>query len=587
MKNAIALLIFLLCGTSMLAFAEMGPSNGGGGDVVILPNDDVVLADPFLDHGGSQPNNMPPLRALNPRILQAITSYTKFSEPVLNDLSRNGSSEIAQVMKQLSQRLNDLRFYAVQSSQELNTFCAPGGRKSYTLPDGATVQNVACTAGNETFLVEPLFIKLSIRDQALLLIHERLTTLRDAQGGKNYSAIARFTTGLKTFLNVGREQNLNSYRVLTTMETNQITEFYIATEEIERRNSDVNEDSFMWKAHIYGGGRVHLDTSVANDAIVCLFCKVNKKSFIQSGARIINSVVGQDSKIEDGAVLLNSNLNIRYELGRNSSVSNITTLNPSGIEFIHLNESANIESINFVCNEYCSINIGARTAIKSSIIQAHSFITQGDVRIVDTRVDAEEFIVGNSVELINSRIDLLPRKISLKDNQKMINGILNETSFEYAPQGYKIKPFSDSITFGSFLSPKIYFIKDIDIDKNRKQSKVWVKPGFTMKLSYDAKIKKDGLFSKEGWVEFSNCRIDLNVTSGETAPFGLYSIYDGIISKASVRRVINFWTPVHDSEISQANIQFMNALYKLAVRNGFTVIDDKIELPIEIDKTIK
>lgn len=153
-----------------------GPSVGGGGDVVILPDDSVVLADPFIDSGAHQPDNMPPLRALNPRILQAINLYQKASNKMVNQLAVvNGKSEVAALLAVLATRNNDLRFYGVRNAEELNNFCAPGGRKIYKLPNGAQVQQVACTAGTETFIVEPLFVQLSLRDQALLLIHERLT----------------------------------------------------------------------------------------------------------------------------------------------------------------------------------------------------------------------------------------------------------------------------------------------------------------------------------------------------------------------------------------------------------------------------
>lgn len=577
MRNTLAALTFLLCQLmTQYTFAQMGPSNGGGGDVVILPNDDVVLADPFLDHGGNQPNNMPPLRALNPRILQAINLYVKFSEPLLNDLSGNRRSDIALTMKELSHRSNDLRFYAVQSAQELNTFCAPGGRKSYTLPDGATVQNVACTAGNETFLVEPLFIKLSIRDQALLLIHERLTTLRDSHGGKNYSAIARFTTGLKTFLNVAREQSLRSYRTLAPTEANQITEFYIATEEIERRDSDITEDSFMWKSHPYGGGRIHLDTSVAGDALVCLFCKVNKKSFIGPKAQIINSIVGQDSMVGEAALIQNSAMDIRYLLEKESSVINLSS-SSRHLEVL-LKEQAKIENTSFECEANCTVNLGEKTLIKASTIRTYKFIAGNDVKIVDTGIYVREFSTGNSTEFTRAHIHFSGSAIAIQNNQKMIDGVLDERSFEFAPVGYKIKTFSDSVTFGSFWSQKTY-IKNLN--HKFKVTKNWSAPGILIKLTYDAKVKRDGLFSEYGRIEFTNCRLEMDVRFGELAPMNVYVLQNGLIQKAGVRKVVKMYFDSSNTELSPRSNEFTEALYRLAAKNGVGIIEDNIYLPVE------
>jgi hypothetical protein len=247
---------------SLAAMAADGPSVGGGGDVIVLPNDSVVLADPFIDHGAKQPNNMPPLRALNPRILSGISSYQKVLSKFLAKFITGQKSDISPLIEELTKRNSELRFYGVQSAEEMNNFCAPGGRKIYKLPMGAQVQQVACTAGKETFLVEPLFSRLSLRDQSLLLIHERLTTLRDQYGGKNYSAIARFTTGLNIYLNLFRDQMKEKYSKLSEGETQQLTEFYTATEEIELRNKEVTENSFQWSAHSYGGGRVHATSDV-------------------------------------------------------------------------------------------------------------------------------------------------------------------------------------------------------------------------------------------------------------------------------------------------------------------------------------
>jgi hypothetical protein len=301
-----------------------GPSVGGGGDVVILPDDSVVLADPFMDGGAIQPNNMPPLRALNPRILQLINLYKEIVSPMTESFS-NGKNDINNLLEELGKRKNNLRFYAVQTVEELNLFCASGGRKIYKLPNGAQVQQVACTAGEETFLIEPVFVQLSLRDQTLLLVHERLTTLRDQYGGKNYSAIARFTTGLNTFLNVYAEQTKNNFRILNTNEQKTLTEFYTATEEIEKRDTEVTADSFQWQAHANGGGRVHFDSNVDQSAIVSVRSLLGRGSSIGPNAKVINLKNSRNSRVVlgDNSLLLNSEASVRELLvGTNTVIKN-------------------------------------------------------------------------------------------------------------------------------------------------------------------------------------------------------------------------------------------------------------------------
>jgi hypothetical protein len=286
----LSIILFSL-GACSPAYARGGATGvGGGGDVVVLPNDQVVLADPFLNSGAEQPNGMPPLRSINPRILQAIGAYTQAAVPEFVFFSSPRASDITRELERLKTRNSGLRFYGVQSQEELNNFCAPGGRKSYNLPEGYSVEQVACTAGVETYFVEPIFAKLSLRDQALLLIHERLTTLRDKQGGKNYQAIAQITTGLSLYLDLYREQTVQeTYRTLTADQASTLTNFYVAIEELEKRNSDTDQDSFQWAANTIGGGKVHAAAAVDPTATVGLLSVVPRGSRIGARSQLLGS----------------------------------------------------------------------------------------------------------------------------------------------------------------------------------------------------------------------------------------------------------------------------------------------------------
>lgn len=390
-----------------------GPSVGGGGDVIILPDDSVVLADPFIDSGAPQPNNMPPLRALNPRILQVINLYTKAGSSLISDFAAK-ESDINATLAKLAVRNNDLRFYGVQTAEELNQFCAPGGRKIYKLPNGAQVQQVACTAGNETFMVEPLFSRLSLRDQGLLLIHERLTTLRDQYGGKNYSAIARFTTGLNVYLNLYSEQNKKKYRMLSVEEQKILTDFFVAVEEIEKRNSEVSEDSFQWQAHRNGGGRVHVNTIVNESAFISLQTVIAKKSEIGANAKLINFYNPHRLTLMmgDGVSVINLSSVFTNEGGY--------AVVPTANSIITLKDYVTLEDVT-IKNNTDQVVIGENSNIKKSTFDTQSLVTGESFTLTEGLVATKNGRIGRDVSVVRSHIGgqklKLDNNVSIEDSK--------------------------------------------------------------------------------------------------------------------------------------------------------------------------
>lgn len=316
-------LVFVFAMTSILAFADKGPSSGGGGDVVILPNDQVVLADPFLNHDADQPRGLPSERSLNPKIIDAAKKYLRAVADLMNQ-----EESLYTTLQELTVRSDYLEFIAVRNTEELNDNCASGGKKNYTLPNGAKVQQVACTHENKTYLVEPIFIKLSLRDQVLLLMHERLTTLTDAAGSRNYSAIANFTSGLNTFLDIFKEQRKNTFRQLTDAEQKRITALYSAIKELELRDSDIPDDAFNWHAHSLGGGRVNDNVEIPANTTVSLGSNIGEGSTIEENVKIVRSDVwatklGANSQVIDSILSEGSNLGAN-SLVRNSMAHNLT-----------------------------------------------------------------------------------------------------------------------------------------------------------------------------------------------------------------------------------------------------------------------
>lgn len=517
----------LLISLSISSFAA-GPSTGGGGDVIRLPDDSVVLADPFLNHGGQQPNNMPPLRSLNPRLLQTAQSY-------LSVLGIFNDNEIYKEVQKLTRRESGLRFYGVRDSVELNMFCASGGRKSYSLPSGAKVEQAACTAGNETFLVEPLFLQLTLRQQVLLLIHERLTTLRDQYGGKNYSAIARFTTGLNIYLDLIREQQLKKYRQLSNQETNKLNEFYNGADEILYRNSNNPPEAFAFTVHSYGGGRLDEKSVVSPSAMIGANVIVTK-STIEDGAQVLEGSTLKDSRLAAKSYVRKSNI-IKSKLGFGSKINESTLFESD------LAERTSVER-SFI--EKSSVGVGSRVSdvgrFQSSQIAANVVVENGSfvisskigknsainrVAVVNSELgskfqaknaDAYHIKSGDSLSL--SRVTLMyrysedneappdwwkPYMVFVRGNQKIENAEVVWKNFEnYAPVGYTYR-LKKSVTLSLPWTVTTKYDKAVpsgSYSRSLQWEKIW-----DVQLKYE--VKASPVLFGEGTTSISQLRMTM------------------------------------------------------------------------------
>ncbi len=323
MKNLLyTLTALLLTLHTHLAFADDGTEGGGGGDAVILPSGEVVLADAFLDHTAPQPNHMPPRKSLNPRLLRQIGAYQSlFERGVLGTRAvRVSESVVLRELRRLAGQGAALVYYSVASAEELNNFCASGGRKHYLLPSGARVEQVACTAGDETFIVTPLFSRMNLHHQALLLIHERLTTIRDAQGSKNFQAIARLTTGLGVYLQLAYEQQTGARRALAPSELRQVLGLYEGLAELEYRDGNVPDDAFTWRLHPNGAGLLHPRAQVEADAWVGVTSSVGQDAVVGARTRLTGVHLAPESVLAEDVILTGGAINARLHLGAGSVI---------------------------------------------------------------------------------------------------------------------------------------------------------------------------------------------------------------------------------------------------------------------------
>ena len=202
------------------ALAEGSGSHGG--DAIQLSDDRIVLADSFLKansgggdvtEGGKRFVIYPELRSELDLISDLLGSYGCRAGQLFDFLKSHHSCGFV-----TDDILNDkeTEYYLVDQIDQPE--CP--NRAQYNVPPGAKLlESAACTYGGRTYLKTSLFSAMSIREQAKLIIHERLRSLPKAPFLKD---IAIFTTGVDTMLTIYFEQRANNWRALTDEELNNL-----------------------------------------------------------------------------------------------------------------------------------------------------------------------------------------------------------------------------------------------------------------------------------------------------------------------------------------------------------------------------
>lgn len=204
--------------SAVAAFAGGGSSSVGGGDgIVILKDDTVRLADHFVVKSGA-PDQLPrPLLAELARIDYLLSRY---GVPGFHDWDGNHAPPEFHTKFSISEVVGRrVRYRFVDTLPDLED-CSEAARNETRLPAGATLKDVACTLGPVTWIVRSAFLKLSLRDQALLVIHERLHShaIRSGADSDQHLQIAEFVQGLEIVLGLYQEQKGGVYRKLTRAE---------------------------------------------------------------------------------------------------------------------------------------------------------------------------------------------------------------------------------------------------------------------------------------------------------------------------------------------------------------------------------
>lgn len=460
---------------SLFSFAD-GTETGGGGDVAILSKGGVVLADPFLDLYQVQPDNPGVLRrSLAPEIRSMILAYSKLFEDDLielasgkaglrfessyQDLKKSNAhkSLILESFNKLIDLESDWQLFVVQSEAEMLKYCDPKGSKSYQVNPGVSrIQKVACTIDQKTYVIEPLFKKMNLENQSLLMVHEIMTTILDAHGSRSYGMVASLTSGLKTSVAIYRKQKHGDFSPLTDTELSSLAGFYRSIQNLEFLNKKLGNPLPIFAINRYGG--LIYDGANADESAIVSFGNFVAPSF---NLGFQSQILGYDTiKIVGGSL----------EMGKNSSLINSKVASAGSVT---IEEGAKLQNVSVsaagqffagrkVVIEESQISSSRNIRIEDTALVKRSKIFSGaDVYlghgtlVTDTTVDVKSLSIGSESILQQVRTDdqfyvVLGRKvffnaciiydakvpgqkafvIFVKDNQQCQFGTINSLSQE-------------------------------------------------------------------------------------------------------------------------------------------------------------
>jgi hypothetical protein len=284
---------------------------------VILPDDTVVLADPYIVRSGPDdaatlaPKLVAEIRRLGRMLVRfgakeggCLSSSPRELE-YLQDTGLCDGIVVARMAE--SDFVNTyvldplVEYHFVR---EIPSSC-PTSPSSVTPPPGSQVEPVACTVGKLTWIVADLFKQMNVREQAKLIAHERMRAIPQANP---IEFIADITTGVGLALDLynqalnGKRPTLNDGQVGTLMLLlRRIQQVGMADDDASGPQPFVADD---WHVSAAGGGLVRKDA------------KLDPAAFISAG-----SLLGPKSNVGPQAVLLNAScFNVECDIAGGAQV---------------------------------------------------------------------------------------------------------------------------------------------------------------------------------------------------------------------------------------------------------------------------
>lgn len=427
-------------------------------NTVDIPDSTTSLSDPFWDYGDTERNDMPALRTINPRLVKAISAYTEV-------LGKVGNSNVVQDnIAQLTVKGGKAKVYGVPDTATLNTYCTPAGPRFYKLASGTKVEQVACTTtSREYYIVETVFASLTLREQALLFVHETISMIRDTSGGKYFIEAAQIANGLKIAGDLLNEQATNKYRNLTATEISTMTDFYNALEALKYLQTP-NATIPTWTAHPYGGGRVHENAVVDPTALLDVTSAAGEDSDIGANSQVIRVSTGEKGKasslklgtgailknttvgnygvtLGDGASAIDTNFKdgTTAELGKGSSISA-----SSVFAELKVGDYAQIKNTQFY---QTTVTFGDHAVVTDSEFTQGIFTTGTHFVFEKSKMSGQGRIgIRNNVEFRDSNVNSFTDMPDIASNQKLSGVTISEESLGYSFSNVAPVSFSASWT---------------------------------------------------------------------------------------------------------------------------------------------
>ncbi len=308
-------------------WAGEGADNSGGGTVVI-ENDTVVLADPFLRRAGNegtfhcQPGERGDLApALIAELRRAGALLVRYGAASFSDRFDRSFGPEADNHSRYGRSV----FIENEVFDPITEYCFVGKlpydspMETEALPIDGRTEVAGYTEGNVTWIREDLFRKMSLREQAKLIIHERLHAYA---GNVRHGPIADLTNGLGLALSFFNEQRNGKRPRLSDAEVVTLQRLVLQIQHLrlQKGGPSVFRGNPLTDYRVVqnGGGLVHSRTSVHDRAYIGVGSVIGERvAKVAARAVVLNSVFcgipgdserGSNSmfRIESGAFLADS-----------------------------------------------------------------------------------------------------------------------------------------------------------------------------------------------------------------------------------------------------------------------------------------
>ena len=388
-----ALLTAILLWTGSAA-GEGGNVSGGGG-AIILPDDSVILADPYTPRVGSDSVGelSLPLRAELEHIGDLIVRYGA-SYPSSDGALTMYRQTLQVISSFISESVFDpLIEYRFVPRLPDTPECATPHHTTFT--EAGTLENLACSMGPFTWIRVDLFQRMTLREQALTILHERLHTTVTPLPEE---AIADITDGVRILLHRFNIQFTGDRSLLGGDEIHKIEILMRRIAQGHLHGGRVHErDSARWlqtwRVWPKGGGLLHLSATAAESAFVGVGSIAGPASRLGENSALVNTLCHDllfesmlradlSCALDRGAILNNTRLSA---MGGASAVR-------SGVAALILGEDSSIQNSSILVTADDApngviISLGRGSAVADTTLQGIDYLALGNAsQIRDVRL---------------------------------------------------------------------------------------------------------------------------------------------------------------------------------------------------------